>query len=62
MLFLDYAGRKLDKGPTALRLADIQPDLLLAFQYKDMLCSFLLCLDRSGHSRGARPDDRHINI
>lgn len=31
MLFLDFASRKLGKGSTALRLADIQPDLILAF-------------------------------
>ena len=31
MLFLDFAGRKLSKAPTALRLVDIQPDLILAF-------------------------------
>ena len=31
MLFLDFASDKLGKVPTALRLADIQPDLILAF-------------------------------
>ena len=31
MLFLDFAGRKLGKAPTAVRLVDIQPDLILAF-------------------------------
>ena len=31
MLFLDYASRKLEHAPTALRLVDIQPDLILAF-------------------------------
>lgn len=31
MLFLDFAGRKLSQTPTALRLVDIQPDLILAF-------------------------------
>ena len=31
MLFLDFADGKLHKAPTALRLADIQPDLILAF-------------------------------
>jgi site-specific recombinase XerD len=31
MLFLDFAHGQLDKAPTALRLADIQPDLILAF-------------------------------
>ena len=31
MLFLDYASGKLGKAPTAMRLADIQPELILAF-------------------------------
>jgi len=31
MLFLDFAGRKLGKAPTSLRLIDFQPDLILAF-------------------------------
>ncbi len=31
MLFLDFASGKLGKAPTAMRLADIQPDLILAF-------------------------------
>jgi site-specific recombinase XerD len=31
MLFLEFAGRKLGKAPTALRLVDIQPDLILTF-------------------------------
>jgi site-specific recombinase XerD len=31
LLFLDFAGRKLGQTPTALRLVDIQPDLILAF-------------------------------
>lgn len=31
MLFLGFARRHLGKPPTAMRLADIQPDLLLAF-------------------------------
>ena len=31
MLFLDFASRKLGKAPAAMRLADIQPDLILAF-------------------------------
>lgn len=31
MLFLDFASRKLGKVPTAMRLADIQPELILAF-------------------------------
>jgi site-specific recombinase XerD len=31
MLFLGFAGRTLGKGPSALRLVDIRPDLILAF-------------------------------
>jgi len=31
MLFLDFAGHALGKTPTALRLIDIRPDLILAF-------------------------------
>jgi len=31
MLFLDFVSHKLSKAPTAMRLADIQPDLILAF-------------------------------
>jgi len=31
MLFLDFASHKLGKTPTSLKLADIQPDLILAF-------------------------------
>jgi site-specific recombinase XerD len=31
MLFLDFASGKLRKAPTAMRLADIQPELILAF-------------------------------
>jgi len=31
MLFLGFAGRTLGKEPSALRLVDIQPDLILAF-------------------------------
>jgi site-specific recombinase XerD len=31
MLFLDFASRKLGKAPTAMRLADIQSDLIFAF-------------------------------
>jgi len=31
MLFLDFAGSKLGKAPTAMRLADVQSDLILAF-------------------------------
>jgi site-specific recombinase XerD len=31
MLFLDFAHQRLRKPPTALRLADIEPDLIVAF-------------------------------
>ena len=31
MLFLNFASSKLGKAPTMMRLADIQPDLILAF-------------------------------
>ena len=31
MLFLKFASRKLGRAPTAMRLADLQPDLILAF-------------------------------
>ncbi|MBB5463870.1 tyrosine-type recombinase/integrase, partial [Paraburkholderia sp. Cpub6] len=31
LLFLDFASRQLNKIPTTMRLADIQPDLILAF-------------------------------
>jgi site-specific recombinase XerD len=31
MLFLDFASKRLRKAPTALRLADIEPALILAF-------------------------------
>lgn len=31
LLFLDFASRQLGKVPTAMRLADIQPDMILAF-------------------------------
>lgn len=31
MLFLNFASHKLGKSPTSLKLADIQPDLILAF-------------------------------
>lgn len=31
MLFLDFASRKLGKAPSMMQLADIQPDLILAF-------------------------------
>jgi site-specific recombinase XerD len=31
MLFLDFAHKRLGKSPTMLRLADVEPDLILAF-------------------------------
>ena len=31
MLFLAFAQQRLRKAPTALRLAEIEPDLILAF-------------------------------
>jgi site-specific recombinase XerD len=31
MLFLDFASRKLGKAPTAMQLADMRPELILAF-------------------------------
>lgn len=31
MLFLDFAGRRLGKAPTDLQLANLRPDLILAF-------------------------------
>jgi site-specific recombinase XerD len=31
MLFLNFASRQLAKAPTMMRLADVQPDLILAF-------------------------------
>ena len=31
MLFLDFAGRKLDKVPTAMQLGDMRPELILGF-------------------------------
>jgi site-specific recombinase XerD len=31
MLFLEFVGRQLGKEPTALQLADLQPDMILAF-------------------------------
>lgn len=31
MLFLDFAGRKLGKAPTAMQLVDLRPELILAF-------------------------------
>jgi hypothetical protein len=31
LLFLDFARKRVGKMPTALSLADIEPDLILAF-------------------------------
>ncbi len=50
MLFLDFASRKLGKAPTAMRLADIQPDLILAF------------LDHLEHSRHNAVRSRNLRL
>ena len=46
MLFLDFASGKLGKAPTAMRIADIQPDLILAF---------LDHLEHGSEERGSQP-------
>ena len=50
MLFLDFTGRKLGKMPTAIRLADIQPDLILAF------------LDHLEHERNNAVRSRNLRL
>ena len=50
MLFLDFAGGKLAKAPTAMRLADIQPDLILAF------------LDQLEHRRNNAVRSRNLRL
>lgn len=50
MLFLDFAGRKLGKVPTAIRLADIQPELILAF------------LDHLEHGRNNAVRSRNLRL
>ena len=49
-LFLDFASSKLGKAPTAMRLADIQPDLILAF------------LDHLEHSRHNAVRSRNLRL
>ena len=49
-LFLDFASRKLGKAPTVLRLADIQPDLILAF------------LDHLEHERNNSVRSRNLRL
>jgi site-specific recombinase XerD len=50
MLFLDFADRKLGKMPTAIRLADIQPELILAF------------LDHLEHGRNNAVRSRNLRL
>ena len=50
MLFLDFASHKLGKAPTALRLVDIQPDLILAF------------LDHLEHGRNNAVRSRNLRL
>ena len=50
MLFLDFASRKLGKPPTAMRLRDIQPDLILAF------------LDHLEHGRNNAVRSRNLRL
>lgn len=50
MLFLDFASRKLGKAPTAMRLADIQPALILSF------------LDHLEHSRKNAVRSRNLRL
>ena len=50
MLFLDFAGRKLGKVPTAIRLADIQSELILAF------------LDHLEHGRNNAVRSRNLRL
>jgi len=50
MLFLDFASRKLGKAPTAMRLVDIQPDLILAF------------LDHLEHGRNNAVRSRNLRL
>jgi site-specific recombinase XerD len=49
-LFLDFASSKLGKAPTAMRLADIQPGLILAF------------LDHLEHSRHNAVRSRNLRL
>jgi site-specific recombinase XerD len=48
LLFLDFASRKLGKVPTAMLLADVRPDLILAF------------LDHLEHGRHNAPKEKAL--
>ena len=50
MLFLDFAHKRLGKLPTALRLAEIEPDLILAF------------LDHLGQQRHNTVQSRNLRL
>src|SRR3972149_10071118 len=50
MLFLDFASHNLGKAPTALKLSDIQPDLILAF------------LDHLEHGRNNAVRSRNLRL
>jgi site-specific recombinase XerD len=50
MLFLDFAGHKLGKAPTALKLGDIQPNLILTF------------LDHLEHGRNNAVRSRNLRL
>lgn len=50
MLFLDFAHHKLGKEPSTLRLADVQPDLILAF------------LDHLEHERHNAVSSRNLRL
>jgi site-specific recombinase XerD len=49
-LFLEFASRKLSRGPSVLRLADIEPDLILAF------------LDHLEHERNNSVRSRNLRL
>ena len=56
MLFLDFASHRLGQMPTSLKLADIQPDLILAFldylehERKTRFAAAICVLPHCGHS------------
>lgn len=50
MLFLDFATRRIGRAPTAMRLSDIEPDLILAF------------LDHLEHERGNSVRSRNLRL
>jgi site-specific recombinase XerD len=52
LLFLDFAHERLGRAPSALRLVDISPELLLAF-----LDDLEQRRSNSVHSRNLRPPD-----